>query len=56
MMIWMKFKVINLNDYIKLFTSDPNVSGKFYVKESDAKAESANNITEIDVNSQQLYI
>lgn len=52
-----RFKVSNLNDYIKLFTSDPNVSANFYVRESDAKIEAANNITEIDVNNQQvLYV
>lgn len=49
-----KFKVSNLNDYIKLFTTNPDIAAKFYVKESDAKIESANNITEIDVNNQQI--
>lgn len=49
-----KFKVSNLNDYIKLFTTNPDIAAKFYVKESDAKIEAANNITEIDVNNLQI--
>lgn len=45
----------NLDDYKVLFTNNPSVSAKFYIKESDAQnSSSINNINEIDVNMQQL--
>ncbi|SHK04352.1 T9SS type B sorting domain-containing protein [Epilithonimonas mollis] len=48
------FTIKNLNNYTALFTSDPKVSAKFYIKEADAKNDAANNITEINVNNQQV--
>ncbi|WP_051230773.1 T9SS type B sorting domain-containing protein [Epilithonimonas caeni] len=46
--------VQNLNDFIKLFTADPSVTAKFYIHKIDAQNNAANNISEVDVNIQQL--
>ncbi|MNK61762.1 hypothetical protein D3C87_809280 [compost metagenome] len=46
--------VQNLDDFKKLFTTDASVSGKFYINKIDVQNSVSNNITEIQVNNQQL--
>lgn len=49
--------VQNLDDYKTLFTTDPTVTVKFYIKKADAQANASNNITEVTVNKTQiLYV
>lgn len=46
--------VLNLDDYIELFTTDKTVSAKFYTDKINVQNNVSNNITEIQVNNQQL--
>ena len=50
-----KKKIKHLDDYKVLFTSDNDVSAKFYTEKTDAQNNRGNNINQITIQNQQTF-